>query len=281
MTDTSPLRPAPDDVARCYARGDIMERIRTALAAAGLGPGGITVEALAPVDHFHTRGHAATLVLAELAGLRRGDRVLDLGGGIGGPARTLAAALGCRVTVLDLTPEYCDVGRELTRLTGLDDAVTFVTGDATAPPLPPAGFDVVWTQHSSMNMPHKPALYRAAAAMLAPGGRLALHEIVAGGGGAPHFPVPWAAAPALSHLLPAARHRAAIGEADFEELVWRDVTAPTIAWARERLAAGATGPLGPHVLLGERTRPAFENLARSMEEGRIAVVEGVFRKRSR
>jgi SAM-dependent methyltransferase len=129
--------------------------------------------------------------------------VLDVGGGLGGPARTLARELGCRVTVLDLTEAYCRMGEELTRRTGLAGQVEFRHGTALQMPFADAAFDVVWTQHSSMNVEDKERLYREIQRVARPGGRLAIHEIMAGAASPVHFPVPWAGDPSLSFLRPA------------------------------------------------------------------------------
>src|SRR5690606_22893083 len=90
----------------------------------------LTVEDLAPATEFHSRGTAATLELAEHAGITADMHVLDVGGGLGGPARTLASQYGCQVTVLDLTADFCRIGEDLTARTGLQDRVTFQHGDA-------------------------------------------------------------------------------------------------------------------------------------------------------
>jgi hypothetical protein len=94
----------------------LVARILAALTAAGLDPAALRPADLAPLDQFHSRGRAATLDLAGRAGLAAGQRVLDLGGGLGGAARTLAAEHACSVLVLDLTPAYCQAGEALTRL---------------------------------------------------------------------------------------------------------------------------------------------------------------------
>jgi MPBQ/MSBQ methyltransferase len=92
-------------VSEHYARGDLAARILAALRAAGKDPDALTIEDLAPVDQFHIRGRDATLELARLAGITSEMRVLDAGGGLGGPARTLASEFGCIVEVLNLS-EY-------------------------------------------------------------------------------------------------------------------------------------------------------------------------------
>ena len=185
-----------------YARGDLAARILEALRAAGKDPDALTTDDLAPIDQLHIRGKEATLELAHRAGLTSGTRVLDIGGGLGGPARTLASEFGCTVEVLDFTEEFCRAGEHLTTRTGLSNQVSFRHGNALEMPYPDARFDVVWTQHSSMNIADKERLYAETQRVLRPGGRLALHEILAGPVSPIHFPVPWARDPDLGSLRP-------------------------------------------------------------------------------
>jgi SAM-dependent methyltransferase len=185
-----------------YGRSDLAAKILEALRAAGKDPDALTLEDLAPIDQLHARGAQATRQLARLASITTVMRVLDVGGGLGDPARTLASEFGCTVEVLDVTEEFCRAGEVLTAKAGLDDRVSFRQGSALEMPYPNATLELGWTQHSSMNIPDKERLYAEIQRMLSPGGRLALHEILAGPLSPIHLPVPWARDPALSHLLP-------------------------------------------------------------------------------
>jgi SAM-dependent methyltransferase len=260
-----------------YSRPALLDLIEEGLRAAGKDPRAPTLADLAPVDHFHTRGRDATLELAELAGLAPGTTVVDAGGAIGGAARLLAVERGCRVTVVDLTEAFCRVGEVLTTRTGLADLVRFQHGNALDLPFPDASFDVAWTQHSSMNIADKGRLYRELARVVRPGGRLALHEIVAGPGGPPHFPVPWARDPAISFLAPPEEVRRLLAGAGWALREWRDTSAPSLAWFRQRVAAAAGGPppLGLHLLLGPEAGSMLQNVIRSLEEDRVRVVMAV------
>jgi len=264
-----------------YGRPELGDLILHALRAAGKNPDRLDWTDLTPVDQFHTRGRDATLELAGLARVRREDRVLDVGGGSGGAARTLAATVGCHVTVLDLTESYTRAGEMLTERTGLGELVTFHTGNALALPFPDGRFDVVWTQHSAMNVADKERLYREFRRVLRPGGRFAMHELMAGEVQPIHFPVPWASHAEISFLQPAGTVRALVAAAGFAELAWNDVTAPSVEWFRQRAAASSAGPsaLGLHMLIGERFGMAFWNQVRNLEEGRVAIVEAVFEAR--
>lgn len=262
-----------------YGRGDLGGAILAGLRSAGKDPDALTPDDLAPVDQFHIRGKEATLELARLAGLQRGMRVLDVGGGLGGPARTLVRELGCRVTVLDVTEEYCRVGEDLTRRTGLGDHVIFRHGNALDMPFPKGSFDTAWTQHSSMNIEDKERLYGEIRRVLRPGGRLALHEIMAGSNSPTHFPVPWARDPSLSFLRPPHAIRALLAEMGFKEVAWVNLSAASLEFYRRRVAAARTNaappPLGTHLLIGNDYGRALENQIRNLEEDRIAVIMGV------
>lgn len=256
-----------------YAPADLVATFLGVLRSRGQEAGPLTPEELAPLDQFHIGGRDATLALARLAAVTAADRVLDVGGGFGGPARTLAAAFGCAVTVLDLTAAYCQVGELLTARCGLADRVGFRHGDALAAPFPDASFDLVWTQHASMNIADKRGLYAEIARLLRPGGRLALYEIMAGPEQPPHYPVPWARDPAISFLLPPADARALLADLGFREERWEDLT-PTRA-AAPGATAPATPPSALHLVLGDDFLERARNLGRNFAEGRTALIRAV------
>jgi SAM-dependent methyltransferase len=272
---------ADRSVGEHYGRGDLAARILEALYAAGKDPDDLTIEDLAPVDQFHIRGREATLELAHRAGITSGTRALDVGGGLGGPARTLASEFGCTVEVLDITEEYCRTGEMLTARTGLSDLVSFRHASALEMPYPDASFDVAWTQHSSMNIADKERLYKEIHRVLRPGGRLALHEIMAGPTSPIHFPVPWARDPSISHLQPPETVRSLIATTGFHESSWVDETASATEWFQQRLSATAPEgppPLGLHLLLGPDFGEMFRNQVLNLGEGRISVIQAVFER---
>jgi MPBQ/MSBQ methyltransferase len=267
-----------DPIPAYYHRDDIVGTLRTVLAETGRTPDGMHVEDFAGFDQIHLRGLAATLDLLQLAQLKHGERMLDLGGGLGGSARVAATRTGCQVTVVDVTPAFCAAGEEITRWLHLEERVHFLVGDATAPPVPDASFDVVWTQHVSMNIPDKAALYHAAARALVPGGRFVLHDVMGDEGlDGLHYPVPWAASRELSALMPVDEQRRLIRAAGFTERAWHDVTDQTLEWLVKRREPPLASPVGPHLLFGdEEAGRMFGNLRRNIEERRIRVIQAAF-----
>ena len=198
---------AASDVSAHYSSGELLARLEARLREDGCDPARPTFEALAPYDHFHGRGLEATEDLANRLRISATDHVLDVGSGIGGPARYMARRFGCRVSGIDLTAEFCDVARHLASRLGLAERVSFEQGDALAMPFTDATFDGAFSMNVSMNIADKRALYREIHRVLKPGARLGLLEVVRGRGGEPDYPTPWARTAATSFLATEAETR--------------------------------------------------------------------------
>jgi ubiquinone/menaquinone biosynthesis C-methylase UbiE len=203
-----------------YGRPDLYEVILDELEKAGVDSAHPTTDDLAAFDQFHGGGKAATLGLIELAELSRGARVLDVGGGYGGPARTVAELLDAHVTVLDLTEEFIRVGQKLTELTRLTERVSFQHGDALDMPFRDASFDAVWSQNATMNIPDKPRLFREMYRVLRPGGRMAVQDVMAGPVQPILFPVPWAHDESVNFLRTEPETRSMVEAAGFRVITW-------------------------------------------------------------
>jgi len=187
-------------VEKHYASEDITARVLAALRNV-MGPDvPITPDTLAPIDHFHGKGVIATEELTSLLQPKTSDHLLDIGCGIGGPARWIAAKYGCRVTGVDLTPEFCEAARELNTLTGLSDCVQILHAGALSLPGPDNSFDGAYSQAALMNISDKRGVFREVFRVLRPSGLLALSLVGAGTAGEPHYPLPWAIATAISFL---------------------------------------------------------------------------------
>jgi SAM-dependent methyltransferase len=270
-----------DAVERHYGRGGILDAILAGLRGLGKDLAHLQPVDLAPVDEFHIRGREATVELADRAGVGPGLRVLDVGSGLGGSLRYLAAERGCSGTGIDLTQEYVEAASSLAELVKLGDAVDFRQGSALEVPFADGSFELVWTEHAQMNIADKRAFYGELARVLKRGGRLVFHDIFAGNGGPVHFPVPWAETPDISFLA-APPEAFGIVEALSLRFVDRaDRTAQATAWFEatlERLRQSGPPPLGIHLLMGPSARVKFGNMLRNLKEARIVVWQAVAEK---
>jgi SAM-dependent methyltransferase len=265
-----------------YGDKELRPRIYTSLEKAGKDITALSREDVFAFDEFHIRGREATRELAQLAKIGQGMRTLDLGCGLGGPARTLASEFGCEVIGIDLTEEYVKVAQLLSEHLGENGKITFRQGNVLEMPFEDSSFDVVLSQHVCMNIEDKAHMFAEARRVLKPKGRLAIYEICAGPAGDTYFPVPWAGDAGINFLASPEELRRQIAEAGFDEMVWKDVSAPSLEWFLAMVAssqarpAGAPPPLGLNVIMGGTTPEKVKNLKRNLEEDRVRVVMGVF-----
>lgn len=268
-------------VAQHYGSAGIAERVLTALREADGADAPVTPETLAPFDQFHGRGLVATKELVAMLKPQAGERLLDIGSGIGGPARWIAAKFGSHVTGVDLTPEFCAAAEALNAATGSTDRVTILNGSALDLPVPDGAFDAAYSQNVIMNIADKRRFYREAFRALRPGGRLALSNLCAGAKGDPHYPVPWAMTAATSFLATQDEMRADLAAAGFEIVRFEDTTAATLDMqrrARQLVERGQPLRIAVQVIMGERAREMQINTTRNVEEGRVATIEALVRK---
>jgi SAM-dependent methyltransferase len=264
-----------------YGQADLDAHILEACERAGKR---ITLHGdTASFDEFHIRGREATRELAKLAGLHEGMKVLDLGCGVGGPARTLAAEFGCRVWGIDLVEEYCRCAAMLAERVGLSEMVTFRQGDMTDLPFEGQDFDAAWTEHTIMNIEDKEKLFAEIRRILRPEGTFALYEICEGSASPPHFPLPWASDQSISFLVAQEALRGMLREAGFREVLWRDVTEASLEWFRGVVAGirprkDDAPRLGLNLLMGKTAADKSKNIIRNLKEDRIRVIQGVFRR---
>jgi ubiquinone/menaquinone biosynthesis C-methylase UbiE len=265
-----------------YKTLSLRVRVNEALVSAGLTADRIDWSALAPLDQFHVRGLAATKELAAELQIHSDATILDVGSGLGGAARFLAATYGCHVTGIDLSPALVDVADMLAIRAGLTEKVIYRCADALKLPFGDASFDHVWTQHVAMNIADRGRFYQEIHRVLKQGGSLAIYDVVTGNGDPLIFPVPWANTPELSFLLTSAAMRSTLNSSGFAEVSWNDKTDAGIEWLAKRSGSNPgildRQPLGIGVVMGPEFAVMTANLARNLQEGRARLVQTVVEK---
>ncbi|MEO6064631.1 MAG: methyltransferase domain-containing protein [Lysobacterales bacterium] len=271
------------DVSKHYSRGSLLDRLKAALAEDEVDPNQSSIESLAPYDQFHGRGLEATEEIATRLEIGTHDRILDIGSGLGGPARYFAHRFGCQVTGIDLTAEFCDVARELTRWLGLERKVKFELGNALAMPFTDGSFDGAYSMNVSMNIADKKGFYREIYRVLKPGSWLMLSELAQGIGGDLDYPTPWANSAHTSFLSTPEETRSGLEEAGFDVVQLHSTLEQALAFGARSRALVERGEKPPQravmLIHGAMASQAIANTARGLAEARIIPIEVMGRKR--
>ena len=264
-----------------YTFEGMADRIEAALSQIGLDKEAIHWSDLVQLDQFHSRGLVATQEMAQGLDLTGGETILDIGSGLGGPARYLAAVHGSHVTGIELTPLYVDIAQRLSEKTGLSEKLSFIQGDALNLPFPDAHFDHVWTQHVAMNIEDKGALYQGIFRVLKPGGRFALYDIMLGDNHPVLYPTPWAKTIETSFVVSEDEVSQRLKSAGFKIISLLDTTQQAFAFMAEvksQVQEETLSPLTLPAIIGSQSKEAMGNVARNLLEGRIRVVQIIAEK---
>lgn len=263
-------------VAGHYTRGTLEKAILAAVAREGKNPENLNASDLAAVDEFHVGGLEATQELATQMELRRGMHLLDIGSGIGGPARYFANHHCCSVAGVDLTEEFVQVANSLSRLVKLNHLVEFHRGSALALPFGEATFDRGYMIHVGMNIADKTGVFREVRRVLKHSGLFMIFDFVRTADGPLRYPVPWASSEETSFVAAAKDYRDGLQGSGFQivhEDSRRAFAIEFLERTMERLAQGGPPVLGLHLLMGDKTPLMLRNVLAMMREGLLEPVE--------
>jgi ubiquinone/menaquinone biosynthesis C-methylase UbiE len=271
-----------DRVASHYTHGQLLDQILSGVEAIGKTPESVTVDDLAPVDEFHIGGRQASEEFIVQLELSEDNHVLDVGCGIGGTSRFVASRFGCRVTGIDLTPEFVSTGQSLCDWVGLTGQVNLTQGDATAMPFSDESFDAAFMLHVAMNIANKTRLFAEVYRLIKPSAIFGVYDVMQTSDEALTYPVPWSTAPDTSALATQEQYIEALELAGFDIIKIRDrreFAAEFFAETRRRMEeAGGSPPLGVHIAMGESAPIKINNMVENIASGRVSPVEIIVSK---
>ncbi|MDA0824231.1 MAG: class I SAM-dependent methyltransferase [Proteobacteria bacterium] len=274
--------PDPSLVAGHYTSGNLLAAIEAAVIAEGKTISSVTVDDLGPADEFHVGGRSASESFLDQLAISKSDHLLDVGCGLGGASRFVASHYGCRVTGIDLTEEFVEVGKTLCRWVALDDRIDLQQGSATDLPYADAQFDKAYMMHVGMNIADKAALARNVYRVLKPAGTFGIYDVMRTGDGELNFPVPWASTAHGSAVDSPARYREVLEEAGFKIVAENNRAEFALRYfakmAKQNTVAGGPPPLGLHLVMGDDRPLKMKNMVENIASGRLAPIEIIARK---
>ena len=264
-----------------YTRENIYETILHKLKEQGIEKDKVTRKDISSVDEFHIKGAEISLEIAHEGGIKEGQKILDAGCGIGGPARMLADVFECNVTGVDLTEEFIRTATLLSELVSLNHLTEFIAADATQLPFANETFDVVWTQHAQMNIRDKNQLYSELFRVLKMEGKFIYYDIFSTGKKDLIFPLPWADENSINFLITTDDYEKLLTEVGFIESAKKNRTKESIEFfnnAFENNKKAGQPKLGLNVLMTEQTSIKLSNLNENLKENKLCVQSGIYLK---
>jgi len=254
-----------------WGKDDVYSLIVSVLEKMSKPLNSLTMDDLAPIDHFHARGFPATVELGDRLPIETQQHILDIGCGLGGPARYLAQRFQCKVSGVDITKPFVEAAKKFTHLLGMDDRVTLEHGDGHQLPYEDRVFDGAYAQHVTMNVADRAQFFAEAYRVLKAGAFFALTEHGLGPTDNPHYPLPWSEDGSGAYLVLPSETHTLLEAVGFENITTEDTGAKYLAAYKQVMEIAAKGtlpPLGAHILLGENAFQKMRNAARNIEEGR-------------
>lgn len=253
-----------------YTSGDLRERLHQALRDSGVEPEVMQPADLEEADHFHSGGKAATAEIVKALNIGLGTRVLDVGSGIGGPARSFAG-LGAVVTGVDVTEEFVVLARELNAACGMAGSITMLQAPGHRTGLPEGSFDAATLIHVGMNIADKSAVFTEVYRLLRPGGVFGVYDLM-GSNDDLDYPMPWADTARASYVVPDSTYLDKLRAAGFVVTEDSDRSAAVLKAMAEQFKRSeqAPMPLAAPILLGSDPAGRIRNAMSAMKSGAVA-----------
>ena len=269
-----------DKVVEHYEINTLYESILKGLSDSGVDLNNVSADQLSAADEFHIGGTEATGFVGDKFENLKGVKVLDVGCGIGGPARFIARHMSCSVTGIDLTPSFIKTGNALTELVGLDNSVELVEGDASGLPFQEQSFDAAYMIHVGMNISDKNSTFKSVNKVLKSGALFVIYDVMKTQEKTIKFPVPWAdkaEGSAVESVDSYSRGLAASGFSILSSEVKRDFAIDYFEKMMNRMEGGPS-PLGLHLIMGANTGEKVQNVYQQIVGGLLAPVLMVAKK---
>jgi len=276
------MQSSKSQIKKQYFLVDLFEDICKRLEQQGVDLNKVSRSDISGVDEFNVRGAEVSNELVQEIYLVDA-KVLDVGCGLGGPTRMLAHRFNCKVIGIDLCEEYIRTAQKLSELTSLTHKTEFIQADALDLPFENDSFDIVWTQHVQMNIEDKTKFYSEVRRVLVDEGALVYYDIFKKGKEKVDYPLPWANNISINFLETIPFVDNLLNNLGFVKLQTSNQTTKakqSLINSFENIKINGLPKLGLNVLMGNSTNKKLGNILKAIEENKIELQSGIYRKNS-
>ena len=269
------------DIENFWTRGDVFSRVHQAMSETGLINKKLEIEELFPIDQYHARGIAATVDLGKRMPISKNQKIIDIGCGLGGPARYYAKEFKCFITGIDITPSFIEIGNEFNKLTSMSDNIQLLVGNGEILDFTNETFDGAYSQHVTMNISDRKKFFSEAFRVLKKDSFFAFTEHGLGPEGNPIFPLPWADSSEMSFLLPPKTTISILKDTGFSDIKIIETADKYISGYKKLIGLKSENKkpvLGIHVIGGDSMNERSTNSMQSIKENRTLPFEIVCKK---
>ena len=271
-----------DMISDHYTSGRLIDAISSGIKGLGKTEKTVTIDDLGPVDEFHIGERQASKDFLDQLNLKPEMNVLDIGCGLGGPARFTVSQYQCNVKGIDLTQEFVEVGNKLSSWFGLLGKTKLEHASAVDMPFNDNSFDAAYMIHVGMNIQDKASLCKEAHRVLKEGGYFGIYDVMLTGDSNLKYPVPWAEIPENSFISSPEVYKDHLIQADFAVRAERNRREFALEYFAESVKkmANTEGPppLGLHLLMGETRAEKMKNMVENISSYKVAPVEIIAEK---
>jgi ubiquinone/menaquinone biosynthesis C-methylase UbiE len=263
-----------------YYRNDLYNSILSRLTEMGLDPSSIAREDISGMDELHVRGAEVSEEMGAFVDFAH-KKVLDVGSGLGGPARMLAEKYGSIVTGIDLCEQFVDTANRISKLLGIEDNTSFIKANALDLPFESNCFDIVWTQHVQMNIKDKKRFYSEIYRVLKTGGYFVYYDIFRKNKEEIQYPMPWSNTSDMSFLFTKKELSEILKALGLENKRSIDQTNAGIMFfkqMKERKELNDNDFTAMNSAMGEDINSKLMNLLMHLENGILELESGVYKK---
>ena len=250
------------------------ERINDQLSANGMQDRDLSPQELFGLDQFHLGGPEPISQLLQQVSFPASASLLDLGSGLGGTSRLVAARTDATILGIDQEASFVAAADDLTKRCQLGDRISFQTGDITDLDTGGKRYDGAFLAHVQMNIADKQKLFSSIHRALKPGAPLLMWEVFSDAPEKLVYPLPWALESSESHLVSADAAKALLQQAGFTLTEWYDKTEWAKAWGKNVIERGPSKGLSLPAAL-PRGKERLANLFNAFLSESITVIQGV------